>query len=1449
MTKVKKVVATLAKKKGLWALLIVVFCVAGAATVKAKAETTEYTLEVKDGDDITSALQSAVKKYSKVIIPEGTYICTGVKLNSLEGVTIYAKGATIKMTGSNPALFVSNGAYACDIKIQGGVWDANNLNLPALRFYGTASNIVLSELTVKNSANAGIRFNTSSDVTIEGVTSTDNVGYAVIFESSNNIKVNNSRFLDSKTGIYFKGCTGSIVVSYAECTGNIDRAILAETTPSLTIKNSELNNNAEGIRISGATGEVTLDTNNIKNNEGMGIRIFDCTGKLQLNRNYSYDNVRSGFSIENCTGTIKMYKAYAKRNLDSGFTIKNCPNLTFETCVSSDNENYGYNLDCSIDTSIVMKDTQVTSNGNIGIRAINCKVLNIDGGTVTNNNGSGIYANVVSDNVAIANSEISNNIDGLRISDSAADITVTNNNIKANKEFGVRIFECTGGLTFTTNYLEENGRSGLSLENCCDIVKITSVEAKKNKDSGFSISNCRGITLEACIASENTNYGYNLDCDTQTSVVMKDSKAISNGDIGIRVVNGKILQMVGNLSQNNKGAGVYIGSFSGKILVDKLDVVENEGYGINLNSNTDSSTLSQIASISNADSGYIINMCQNVVISDSRSLYNGAHGVYVLDSVATLNNLEVANSYWCGLSVSGSKTNCTVNGGSYIQNGKRPDRYENDDSLCAGIGIYEGATGTLNEVYSASNHGCGVAIAGADDGSASCKAYIYGCEIVDNNDHGIGARPYGHVDIAKSTSGKNNIIKDNRHHGIMLNDNFTSNTISDCEILNNGKSGISLGVSSKVKSVSGCRILLNKEDGIHLAATSSANIKNCEISENTLCGVGVYSSSKVTISEGCVISGNKTTGVTLDSSTSDYIKDSSISENVQAGVVVRNDSKLIMLSGSKILKNGTRGIYVNTGGELDVDSTYIVGNVAEGIRVVDEYSEATLTNVTFAANGGKAIATAVNGVVNQGSGVVIKDEIPQLKATTKASVTTVLLDGEVVFTTSATGGLGTYTYTISVENKETGKTSELSSGSSNTYTWKAGSIGTRIFYVTVADEVGSVVECEAITVITIDGKLAATTEVSANATEVGDKITFTTTATGGTAPYTYSYVVHNKTTNKWSKLKSNATTNIYTWTAGSVGTRVFYVDVTDASGKTVRCEGLTVTTEGPAELTATAKSNVTTTAVGDKVTFTVTAAGGTAPYTYSYVVHNKTTNKWSKLKTGVTTNTYTWKAGSVGTRVFYVDVTDASGKTVRCKGLTITTEGPVELTATAKSNVTTTAVGDKVTFTVTATGGTAPYTYSYVVYNKTTGKWAKVKSNATTKTYTWKAGSTGTRVFYVDVTDATGKTIRCKGITVTTEGPVELTATTKSNVTATVVGDKVTFTTTATGGTGPYTYSVIVNNQTTGKWSKLRSDSTSNTYTWKAGSAGTRIFYVDVTDASGKTIRCKAVKIITEKAE
>ena len=351
---------------------------------------------------------------------------------------------------------------------------------------------------------------------------------------------------------------------------------------------------------------------------------------------------------------------------------------------------------------------------------------------------------------------------------------------------------------------------------------------------------------------------------------------------------------------------------------------------------------------------------------------------------------------------------------------------------------------------------------------------------------------------------------------------------------------------------------------------------------------------------------------------------------------------------------------------------------------------------------------------------------------------------------SASGGIGYYTYKVSILNVETGKWSVLDDYStSKTYSYALNYTGTREFVVTVKDSVGNTVETNKITVTVLE-PLNVTVITSPTDMTVGDKLTMIVTATGGSGEYTYSYIVYNKDTKKWSRIKDNITSDTYRWTAKSAGNRVFYVDVKDSTGKVVRSSAINVkTTPNTQDLNVTVNTTLTELKVGEKLTLTATATGGSGEYTYSYIVYNKDTKKWSRIKDNITSNTYTWTAKSEGNRVFYVDVKDSTGKVVRSSAINVkTTPNTQDLNVKVNTTLTELKVGEKLTLTATAIGGSGEYTYSFIVYNKDTKKWSRIKDNITSNTYTWTAKTIGNRVFYVDVKDSTGKIVRSEKINV-----------------------------------------------------------------------------------------------------
>ena len=267
---------------------------------------------------------------------------------------------------------------------------------------------------------------------------------------------------------------------------------------------------------------------------------------------------------------------------------------------------------------------------------------------------------------------------------------------------------------------------------------------------------------------------------------------------------------------------------------------------------------------------------------------------------------------------------------------------------------------------------------------------------------------------------------------------------------------------------------------------------------------------------------------------------------------------------------------------------------------------------------------------------------------------------------------------------------------------------------------------------------------------------------------------------------------------------------------------------------------------GEKLVISAIYGEEIKDYTYSFIVYNKDTKKWARVADNISSNKFTWRAGSAGNRVFYVDVKDATGNIVRSSAINVKVVNTLSIkaTTTAKEVVT----GGKITITATVQGGidsnSNSYTYSFIVYNKDTKKWARIADNITSNTFTWTAGSVGNRVFYVDVKDSTGRIVRSKGIDVSVVTKVkELCVTASASESNVKVGNSVTFKATAIGGSGVYTYSVIVYNKDTKEWARISNNTISSTFTWKAKSSGNRTFYVDAKDSTGKIVRSEAIAV------
>ena len=343
--------------------------------------------------------------------------------------------------------------------------------------------------------------------------------------------------------------------------------------------------------------------------------------------------------------------------------------------------------------------------------------------------------------------------------------------------------------------------------------------------------------------------------------------------------------------------------------------------------------------------------------------------------------------------------------------------------------------------------------------------------------------------------------------------------------------------------------------------------------------------------------------------------------------------------------------------------------------------------------------------------------------------------------TSTTGTCDKKTYTETIPAKGHSFSTEWTVDVEATETTS----GSKSHHCTVCDAKTDVTEIPA------TGIVEKPLTITASKTEADKTVTFTAKAAGGKEGYTYKFIVYNKTTGTWGLVQNYSSKNICTWTKGSAGDRYFYVDVKDAAGNVARSEALNVKIEATAPKVTLTGSSETVNA-GAKLTLTAQTTLGSG-CTYKFIIFNPATNQWFKLQDFSSSNTFTWTAGSDGTRLFYVDVKDADGNVTRSKALNVTigngSANWLSVKATVSSN--TSKTGDKITFTAEGVGGKAGYTYKMVVYNKTTKIWGLVQNFSSNNTITWTAGTAGDREFYIDVKDADGNVARSAVMNVITK--------------------------------------------------------------------------------------------------
>ena len=249
-------------------------------------------------------------------------------------------------------------------------------------------------------------------------------------------------------------------------------------------------------------------------------------------------------------------------------------------------------------------------------------------------------------------------------------------------------------------------------------------------------------------------------------------------------------------------------------------------------------------------------------------------------------------------------------------------------------------------------------------------------------------------------------------------------------------------------------------------------------------------------------------------------------------------------------------------------------------------------------------------------------------------------------TTPGTPPYAAYYYSV----VDSGSANALGNGEAteagNTITFNAA--GAYTVQETVIDSIGGIGTSNPVPV-TVNSMLAITLIPSAAAIDAGQSVAFSNATTPGTPAYLYSY-----TTNS-----ANAVINGNSITFPLVGTYDVVEYVQDSTGVNVPSENAIVTVNPLPSLSVTITPSTASINTGASVTFAATASGGTAPYTFNYIVNNTS---------GVTISGNSITFANAGAYNVIESATDSAGVTANSPIVKITVSTPPATTTIPARN-------------------------------------------------------------------------------------------------------------------------------------------------------------------------------------
>lgn len=367
--------------------------------------------------------------------------------------------------------------------------------------------------------------------------------------------------------------------------------------------------------------------------------------------------------------------------------------------------------------------------------------------------------------------------------------------------------------------------------------------------------------------------------------------------------------------------------------------------------------------------------------------------------------------------------------------------------------------------------------------------------------------------------------------------------------------------------------------------------------------------------------------------------------------------------------------------------------------------------------------------------------------------------------------------------------------------------------------------------VTTFPELKNTSKLNRSVMSVGEAVSINGSATGGSQSFDYCYSYRKEPGDEWVDIKGYSESKTAAFAPDEAGTYTIRIKVHDQFTGQVAQKGITLTVvKGFTNLSTISSDNIR---LGNKITISGNAYGGSGKYEYSYSYRGINDSNWIDIKDYSDAKYVSFTPKRPGEYVIRVKVHDNNLNMVAQKGINLSVSNNFE--NNSYTSVSEMFYGESLDIQAVADGGTAPYTYAYYCRRNDSTSWYRISNYSDNDSITYMPKHSGKYEFLVKIKGADGK-LASKTITVDVINN-KLVNNSFAEAYEIDYGDTFCLTGSASGGSGDYMFAYYCRRAGTEKWTTIKSYSDNETVEYKPKKTGEYEIVIRAKDSSDKVVK------------